>query len=431
MSRRLIATLVAVLVVLSVGTVVVVASRHTSATTPSSEGTEVEPRGGESAREEAEEQAEELRPEAGVARVHDVASAPAAGWQAEQVWSTTANVGNPRSPRTPWATRSTRPPRATADPRRASSARSSDHRSELERRWHNLGPGPVHLFVQERQSAERPAAGRLDERHRLRGMAERLQPRCRILQVPRPRGDVSTAAERQGEGLSSATSPSWRLAQPARDVYIAWNAERLLHERLPQRRHIVQRAGQDQHRLAATGSAEGGVVAPNGNVSSVRAPTRAKLRTGRVEARRDPFDGTAARAGPPPSSTPRSSSLPATFRRAHRTLSHRQRMNGTRRQADRAYRLDATAAAPKDLYIETPTPDGGVRGALDEISQTRGTSCPVIGGTREPPRTLPRGLAGNRNGATAYNTWSRRTRRRRRDLEHAGAGCPMPPAALP
>ena len=95
MSRRLIATLVAVLVVLSVGTVVVVASRHTSATTPSSEGTEVEPRGGESAREEAEEQAEELRPEAGVARVHNVASAPAAGWQAEQVWSTTANDWEP------------------------------------------------------------------------------------------------------------------------------------------------------------------------------------------------------------------------------------------------------------------------------------------------------------------------------------------------
>ena len=62
MSRRLIAMLVAVLAVLTVGTVAVVASRHTSAPTSSSEGTEVEPRGGESAREEAEEQAEELRP---------------------------------------------------------------------------------------------------------------------------------------------------------------------------------------------------------------------------------------------------------------------------------------------------------------------------------------------------------------------------------
>ena len=94
MSRRLIATLVAVLAVLTVGTVAVVASRHTSAP-PNSEGTEVEPRGGESAREEAEEHAEELRPEAGVAPVRTMASAPAAGWQAEQVWSTTANDWEP------------------------------------------------------------------------------------------------------------------------------------------------------------------------------------------------------------------------------------------------------------------------------------------------------------------------------------------------
>ncbi len=92
-----------------------------------------------------------------------------------------------------------------------------DHRSELERRRRHLGPGPVHLLVQERQSAERPAAGRLDERHRLRGLAERLQPRGRVLQVARPRGDVEHAAERaRARACPSATSPSWRSRPAAR-----------------------------------------------------------------------------------------------------------------------------------------------------------------------------------------------------------------------
>jgi hypothetical protein len=90
---------IAIMTVACIVAVVVVArlstrtSEPTSQARTSSEATE--PRGGDEAREEAEELGQELRLEGGVARVSQVANAPAAGWQGEQVWSLTANDWEP------------------------------------------------------------------------------------------------------------------------------------------------------------------------------------------------------------------------------------------------------------------------------------------------------------------------------------------------
>ena len=409
MSRRLIAALVAVLVVLTVGTVAVVASRHTSAPTSSSEGTEVEPRGDESAREEAEEQAEELRPEAGVARVHNVASAPAPGWQAEQVWSTTANDWEPAIAADPvgnWVYQATTryggPKACQQCPDPAIIVRSSSDGGVT---W---GPDRYICSCKNVKAQNDPQLAVSTNGTVYAAWLNDYNPGVVFSKSLDHGVTWSTPLSVRGKGLSFSDKPILAISPSGQDVYIAWNASDSYMS-------VSHNGGTSFNARVKTNTdslywfAEGGVVAPNGNVFfSESAENQSATGQVKLAVIRSTNGGTSwtttfvdTSEQQPPCSVP--SCSPDFF------ASQAGIGADAAGKLMVAYTLNTTSAAPKDLYIKTST-DGGVTwSARTEIGQNTGDAgFPVI---EAGPAANDFRVAwqDNRNGATAYNTWYRRT----------------------
>ena len=170
---------------------------------------EVEPRGGgESAREEAEEQAEELRPEAEICPGAQRGERAGGRWQAEQVWSTTANDGrlHCRQLSLPGTTPTGRPSRSVPLISCGARATAAPHLA-----------APVHLLVQER--GKRRTTPSSPSRRLPRPWLERRHHN-RLCDDPRPRGDVEHPA---GTGLSFSDKAVTRPTGP-KALYIAWKA---------------------------------------------------------------------------------------------------------------------------------------------------------------------------------------------------------------
>jgi hypothetical protein len=409
MSRRLIAALVAVLAVLTVGTVVVVASRHTSATSASSEGTEVEPRGGEAAREEAEEQAEELRPEAGVARVHDVASAPAAGWQAEQVWSTTANDWEPAIAADPvgnWVYQATTryggPKACQQCPDPAIIVRSSSDGGVT---W---GPDRFICACKNVKAQNDPQLAVSTNGTVYAAWLNDYNPGVVFSKSVDHGATWSTPLGVRGKGLSFSDKPILAISPNGQDVYIAWNASDSYMS-------VSHNGGTSFNARVKTNTdslywfAEGGVVAPNGNIYfSESAENQSATGQVKLAVIRSTNGGTSwtttfvdTSEQQPPCNVP---SCSPDFFGSQAGIGV-----DTAGKLMVAYTLNTVAAAPKDLYVKTSTDGGTTWSARTEIGQNTGDAgFPVIeaGAAANDFRVA---WQDNRNGATAYNTWYRRT----------------------
>jgi hypothetical protein len=404
---------IAIVTVACIVAVVVVARLSARTAEPTSQaGTsseETEPRGGDEAREEAEELGQELRLEGGVARVSQVANAPAAGWQGEQVWSATANDWEPAiavDPSSNWVyeatTRYGGPKACQQCPDPAILVRAS---SDGGATW---GPDRYICNCKNTKAQNDPQLAVATDGTIYASWLNDYNPGV-VFSKSNDHGVTwSTPLGVKGKGLSFSDKPILAISPSGQDVYIAWNASDSYMS-------VSHNGGTSFAARVKTNDdglywfAEGGVVAPNGNVFfSESAENQNSTGPVKLAVIRSSPAGTSwtttfvdTSQQQPPCTVP---SCPADFLGSQAAIG--VDVNG---KLMVAYTLNTVNAAPKDLYVRTSTDAGVTWGARSEIGVNSGDAgFPVI---EAGPAANDFRVAwqDDRNGATSWNTWYRRT----------------------
>ncbi len=427
MNRRLVAILIALAVVL-VAAVTVVAARSSnpadradpSETTerndPDGEGSEAEEaeeegaegRGG-SVREEAEEYAEEHRAEQPAAPVGTVQSAAAAGWAPEQVWSTTANDWEPAiaaDPGSGWVYQATTryggPKACQQCPDPAIIVRSSSNGGVT---W---GPDRYICSCKNVKAQNDPQLAVATNGTIYAAWLNDYNPGVVFSKSTDHGVTWSAPLGVKGKGLSFSDKPILAISPGGQDVYIAWNASDSFMS-------VSHNGGTSFATRVKTNAdslywfAEGGVVAPNGNVFfSESAENQSATGQVKLAVIRSTNGGTSwtttfidTSEQQPACSTP---GCPPDFYASQAGIS--ADVNG---KLMVAYTLNTSSGSPKDLYVRTSTDAGATWSGRTEIGANTGDAgFPVIesGPTANDFRVS---WQDNRNGANAFNTWYRRT----------------------
>ena len=404
MRRRLVATIGALALLIGA----VVFALASPASRPA-DGSRVE---AGSAREEAEEAVEDLRKAAGhtteANAAQPVVSAAAAGWAPEQVWSATANDWEPAiaaDPGSNWVYQATTryggPKACTQCPDPAIIVRAS---SDGGLTW---GPDRYICACRNTKAQNDPQLAVATNGTIYAAWLNDYNPGV-VFSKSTDRGVTwSAPVGVKGKGLSFSDKPILAISPSGQDVYIAWNASDSYMS-------ASHNGGASFAARVKTNSdalywfAEGGIVAPNGNVFFGESAENQSA-TGQVKLAviRSTNGGTSwtttivdTSEQQPACSVP---SCAADFFASQAGIGV-----DAAGKLMVAYTLNAVAGAPKDLYVRTSNDSGVSWSARAEIGQNTGDAgFPVIEGVGSNDFRVA--WQDDRNGATAWNTWYRRT----------------------
>lgn len=407
MHRRLVAALGAV-ALLAGGVAFALASPPSP---PVGEGRRVE---AGSAREEAEEAVEDLRKAAThtseANAVEPIVSAAAAGWAPEQVWSATGNDWEPAIAADPgtgssWVYQATTryggPKACTQCPDPAIIVRASSDGGVT---W---GPDRYLCTCKNTKGQNDPQLAVATNGTVYATWLNDYNPGVVFSKSTDHGVTWSAPVSVKGKGLSFSDKPILAISPSGQDVYIAWNASDSYIS-------VSHNGGASFAARVKTNSdslywfAEGGVVAPNGNVffgeSAENQNAAGQVKLAVIRSTNGGTSWTTSIVGTseqqPACTVP---SCPADFLSSQAGIGVDSA--GTLMVA---YTLNTVAGAPKDLFVRTSTDNGVTWSARTEIGQNSGDAgFPVIEGVGANDFRVA--WQDDRNGATSWNTWYRRT----------------------
>jgi hypothetical protein len=374
-------------------------------------GSRAESRGGAS-REEAEERAQGarslLQPIAGTAGGSIVRRAPAAGWQSESLWSATSNDWEPAiaaAPNSSWVYQATTryggPKACQQCPDPAIVVRASSDGGVT------FGQDRYICACKSVKAQNDPQIAVATDGTVYAAWLNDYNPGV-VLSKSTDHGVTwSTPLSVKGKGLSFSDKPILAISPTGQDVYIAWNASDSYIS-------VSHNFGASFAPRVKTNSdslywfAEGGVVAPNGSVyfgeSAENQSATGPVQLAVLRSTNGGTSWTTTFVDTSQQQTPCTvPSCPADFFASQ--LGIAADAAGTLMVA---YTLNTTAGAPKDLYVRTST-NGTSWSARTEIGANTGDAgFPVIeAGTAAGDFRVA--WQDDRNGATSWNTWYRRT----------------------
>jgi hypothetical protein len=368
-------------------------------------------REGESAREQAEEAAEELRGALPVVHVAAAQAAPAPGWQAEQVWSATGNDWEPAiaaAPNSNWVYQATTRyggPKACqqcSDPAILVRASSDGGAS-----W---GADRYICACKNVKAQNDPQLAVATDGTIYAAWLNDYNPGVVFSKSTDHGVTWSTPLSVKGKGLSFSDKPILAISPTGQDVYIAWNASDSYMS-------VSHNFGASFGARIKTNTdsrywfAEGGVVAPNGNVYfGESAENQSATGTVQLSVIRSTNGGSSwtttlidtSQQQPPCTA---GSTCPPDFFGPQ--IGVGVDSAGTLMVA---YALNTTNQAPLDLFVRTSTSAGGTWSARTEIGQAPGTvgaDFPVIEGVGANDFRVA--WQDDRNGVTSWDTWYART----------------------
>ena len=368
-----------------------------------------EPRG--ASREEAEERVEDARrllTPVATSRTPRVVAAAAPGWQSETIWSGTSNDWEPAiaaAPNSNWVYQATTRyggPKACqqcSDP--AIIVRASGDGGVT---W---GPDRYICACRNVKAQNDPQLAVANDGTVYAAWLNDYNPGV-VFSRSTDRGVTwSTPVSVKGKGVSFSDKPILAISPTGQDVYIAWNASDSYMS-------VSHNFGATFAPRVKTNNdslywfAEGGVVAPNGNVyfgeSAENQNATGQVRVAVIRSTNGGSTWTTTFVDTsqqqPPCTVP---SCPADFLASQLAIGVDPA--GTLMAA---YTLNTAAGAPKDLYVRTSN-DGVTWSARTEIGANAGDAgFPVIeAGTAAGDFRVA--WQDDRNGATSWNTWYRRT----------------------
>lgn len=376
---------------------------------PSTDGRRVEAGSG---REEAEEAVEDLRKAATHTSKANAAapieSAPATGWAPEALWSATGNDWEPAiaaDPSSTWVYQATTryggPKACTQCPDPAIILRASSDGGVT---W---GPGRYICVCRNTKAQNDPQLAVATNGTIYAAWLNDYNPGV-VFSKSTDRGvSWSAPVSVKGKGLSFSDKPILTISPGGQDVYIAWNASDSYMS-------VSHDGGATFAARVKTNSdslywfAEGGVVAPNGNVFFSESAENQNA-TGQVKLAviRSTNGGTNwtttivdTSEQQPACTVP---NCPADFFASQAGIG----VDGGGKLMV-AYTLSNVAGAPKDLYVRTSADNGTTWSARSEIGQNAGDAgFPVIEGVGAGDFRVI--WQDDRNGASSWNTWYRRT----------------------
>ena len=373
-------------------------------------GGHAEPRG--ASREEAEERVEEarklLQPVPGSTRASAAVAAAAPGWQSQSVWSATSNDWEPAiaaAPNSSWVYQATTryggPKACQQCPDPAIIVRASSDGGVT------FGPDRYICACRNVKAQNDPQLAVATDGTVYAAWLNDYNPGVVFSKSTDHGVTWSTPLTVKGKGLSFSDKPILAINPTGQDVYIAWNASdsymSVSHNFGASFAARVRTNGDSLYWFA-----EAGIVAPNGNVYFGESAENQNA-TGqvRVAVIRSTNGGTSwtttfvdASQQQPACTVP---SCPADFMASQLAIAVDPA--GTLMAA---YTLNSVAGAPKDLYVRTSS-DGITWSARTEIGANAGDAgFPVIeAGTAAGDFRVA--WQDDRNGATSWNTWYRRT----------------------
>jgi hypothetical protein len=364
------------------------------------------------AREGAEEAVDDLRKAAGHTAEANVAqpvvSAAAAGWAPEHVWSATANDWEPAiaaDPGSNWVYQATTryggPKACTQCPDPAIIIRAS---SDGGLTW---GPDRYLCACRNTKAQNDPQLAVATNGTIYAAWLNDYNPGV-VFSKSTDRGVTwSAPIGVKGKGLSFSDKPILAISPGGQDVYVAWNAsDSYMSASHDGGATFAARVKTNSDSLYWF--AEGGVVAPNGNVffgesaENQNATGQVKLAVIRSTDGGSGWTTTIIDTSEqqPPCTVP---SCPADFLASQLGI-------GVDAAGELmvAYTLDTLAGAPKDLFVRTSTDSGVTWSSRAEIGQNAGDAgFPVIEGVGANDFRVA--WQDDRNGATSWNTWYRQT----------------------
>ena len=363
-------------------------------------------------REEAEEAVEDLRKAAGHTSAGNAAApvvnAPSQGWAPEALWSATANDWEPAiaaDPSSTWVYQATTryggPKACTQCPDPAIIVRASSDGGVT---W---GPDRYICACRNTKAQNDPQLAVATNGTIYAAWLNDYNPGV-VFSKSTDRGATwSAPLSVKGKGLSFSDKPILAISPNGQDVYIAWNASDSYMS-------ASHNGGASFAARVKTNSdslywfAEGGVVAPNGNVVFGESAENQNA-TGQVKLAviRSTNGGTSwtttivDTSEQQPACTVPSCSADFFASQAGVGVDAGGKLMV-------AYTLNTAAGTPKDLYVRTSTDGGSTWGARTEIGQNTGDAgFPVIEGAGANDFRVA--WQDDRNGATSWNTWYRRT----------------------